>query len=286
MSVIIVNQLVDVPVEKVWDALSKKEELKKWYFPVEGYVFEEGKEFTFFESEDSHMFLHKCQFLAIVPQEKIEYTWEHPTHSHGISRVRWKLEKLDNKTLITLTHYGVENFADTGVNFARENFERGWNAIVKTNLRNYLYGIERLIFEIEIDTSPELLWEKLWHKGNYTLWTEPFCAGTYISGDIKAGGRVHFLAPSGEGMYSEVTFFKENELIVFSHIGMIKDKQELPVDHETERWTGCFETYKLKQKGNVTCLKVEVDAIENYADYLKTTFPLALKRLKEISENN
>jgi uncharacterized protein YndB with AHSA1/START domain len=276
---------MDVPVEKVWNALTQEAELKKWYFPVENYIFEVGKEFTFYESEDSRMFLHRCQFLTIIPHKIIEYSWSHPSHSKGSSVVRWKLETVAGKTFVMLTHKGVENFKDAGVDFAKENYEMGWNAIVKTTLRNYLYGIERLVFEIEVNATPSVLWHKLWHNGNYTRWTEPFCKGSYIKGKLFSGERVHFLAPSGEGMYSDITFFKENELLVFSHIGIIQDMKELPINSETEKWTGSFETYRLKQNGDITCLKVEVDTTEEYTEYMKNTFPLALQRLKEITEN-
>lgn len=49
-------------------------ELKKWYFPVQDYVFEEGKVFAFNESEDLHSFLQSSKFLSIVPSHIIEYT--------------------------------------------------------------------------------------------------------------------------------------------------------------------------------------------------------------------
>lgn len=286
MEPIIVTQLIDIPAGDVWNALTLESELKKWYFQVQDYVFEEGKEFTFYESEDSHMFLHRCKFLRIIPHKLIETTWEHPSHSKGVSVLKWEIEPRAEKTFVKLTHSGIENFADAGPAFSKENFEAGWKAIVKTTLRNYLYGIEKLVFEIEVKATSENLWQKLWHDGNYTLWTEPFCEGSYFTGNLKYGERVHFLTPSGEGMYSDVTWFIENELIVFSHIGMMKDNLELPVDSETEKWTGCFELYKLKQNGEFTTLKVEVDAIPDYADYTKTRFPLALQRLKELAEKS
>jgi hypothetical protein len=49
-------------------------ELKKWHFPVQEYVFEEGKVFAFNESEDLRLFLHSSKFLLIVPSHIIEYT--------------------------------------------------------------------------------------------------------------------------------------------------------------------------------------------------------------------
>lgn len=284
MEPIIVTRLLEVPASKVWSALSQESELKKWYFPVQNYVFEEGKTFTFYESDDSHLFLHRCKFLTIIPGRLIEYTWEHPEHSKGSSVIKWEIEQKDNQILVTLTHSGVENFADAGPDFSRQNYEMGWNAIVRTTLRNYLYGIERLVFEMDIKTIPSLLWQKLWHDGNYSRWTEPFCEGSYLEGRLAFGERVHFMAPSGEGLYSDVTYFKENELIVFSHKGNVKDKIELPIDDETEKWTGSFEMYRLTPKEGYTRLKVEVDTLKDAVDYMKIKFPQALQRLKELAE--
>ncbi len=87
-------------------------------------------------------------------------------------------------------------------------------------------------------------------------------------------------------MYSDIIFLKENEFIYFSHIGMVRDFKELSLDAETERWSGCIESYNITTEGSTSKLKVEVDAIAEYADYMKKTFPLALQKLKELSEND
>jgi uncharacterized protein YndB with AHSA1/START domain len=277
------SKIYDTPQHAVWDALTKEEALKKWYFDVQNYTFAEGAEFNFYESADTKKYLHRCKFLKIVPQDLIEYTWTHPSHSTGTSTLRWELKPVGNKTEVTLTHTGIENFADAGPDFARANYETGWKAILNTLLRNYLYGIEKLTFDIEINTTPEKLWKKLWDKKSYMEWTEPFCPGSYFEGDLKQGNRIQFLSPSGEGMYSDVAYMQENTFMLFSHIGVVKDNKELPLDAETERWSGCFESYKLIPEGNKTKLKVEVDTIDKYVDYMKTTFPKALEKLKELS---
>ena len=284
MEPIMVNCLYDSTMEKVWNALSQEAELKLWYFPVQNYEFEVGKEFTFYESGDSQYFLHKCQFRKIVPGQLIEYTWAHPNHSKGISVVKWELWQEGDKTRVTLTHDGVENFADAGEAFARANYEIGWDAIVKNMLRNYLYGIRKLIFNIRINASPSTVWKMLWEKENYTRWTQPFTPGSCYTGDLIPGGRIHFLTPSGSGIYSDVSFCKENELMIFRHLGMMKDQVELAIDAETEKWTGIFETYRLSEKEGKTMLTVEADAMEGLYDYLEKTFPLALNNLKAMCE--
>lgn len=273
----------DTPLLTVWDALTKQEALKKWYFDVQDYRFEEGATFTFYETGDTKQYFHRCTFLKIIPQQLIEYTWTHPSHSTGTSTLRWELQPDGTKTRVTLTHTGVENFVDGGVAFARANFEMGWKSILNILLRNYLYGIEKLVFNIEVNTTPEKLWQKLWDKKSYSEWTEPFCPGTYFDGELKQGNRIHFLSPSGEGMYSDVAYLQENTFMLFSHIGVMQDKKELPVDAETEKWTGCFESYKLIPSGDKTLLKVEVDTIDKYVDYMKSTFPKALEKLKSLS---
>ena len=277
--------MFDCPVDKVWNALSQESALKKWYFQVENYQFENGKEFTFYAGEDERVFLHKCQFINIVPLQTIEYTWAHPNNSKGTSIVKWKLEAKDEKTLVTLIHTGIESFSDAGSKFSKENYEMGWNVIVKTMLRNYLYGIEKLTFEIEINSSPAQLWKILWDKKSYTDWAASFSEGSYYTGKLNQGERIHFLVPSGEGMYSDVATLKENQLMIFKHIGMMKYNEELPIDSETEKWTGCSESYKIIPiENNKSILKVEVDAIENYKEFMKSAFPIALQKIKIISE--
>lgn len=284
MEPVIVSQTFDAPLEKVWNALCQENELKKWYFPVENYDFKTGSEFSFYESADSKNFLHQCRFLNIIPDKLIEHTWTHPEQSKGNSTVKWELAAEGDKTKVTLTHTGIESFADAGDAFSKANYEMGWNAIVKGNLRNHLYGIERLVFPIEINASAEKVWQKLWDKKSYTEWTAPFCEGSYYTGEMKQGERIHFLSPAGEGMYSDVFFMKPNQLAVVKHIGIVKDGEEMPIDAETEKWTGCFEIYTLKEENGITHLKAEVDSVDKYADYMRETFPKALQKLKEISE--
>lgn len=285
MEPIVINFTFNAPLAKVWNVLSDENELKKWYFPVENYKFETGSEFTFYESSDSKNYLHKARFLNIIPDQLIEYTWEHPNHSKGTSTVKWELEAEDEKTRLTLTHTGTESFADAGPAFTKANYEMGWNAIVGTMLRNHLYNIAKLTFTIEINAAPQTVWQKIWNKESYKVWTNPFCEGSYYEGDLKQGSRLHFLTPSGDGMYTDVFYLKENEISVLKHVGILKDFKEQPLDEETKQWTGCFEIYKLTSSDGATTVTVEVDSLEKYINHMNNTFPLALQELKRISEN-
>ena len=284
MDIVKVEAVFDATKSQVWEALTNTEIMKVWYFDISNFKLAVGSEFSFYEG-DKKEYLHEGEILKVEQNVLLQHTWKHPQQSKGSSIVTWEIEESgDNKVKVTLSHEGLENFADGGPNFAPANYEMGWNAIVKTNLRNYLYGIKKIVFEQEIKASAETVWDKMWDKKSYTDWTTPFCAGTYYTGEIELGSRIHFIAPSFEGMYSDVFYLIPNKLIIFRHIGNLKDLKELPIDAEAERWTGSFETYKLNEVDGVTTVTAEIDCVPEYINYMEEKFPLALQELKKISE--
>ena len=284
MDIVKVEAVFDATKSQVWEALTNTEIMKVWYFDISNFKLAVGSEFSFYEG-DKKEYLHEGEILKVEQNAVLQHTWKHPQQSKGSSIVTWEIEETgDNKVKVTLSHEGLENFADAGPNFAPANYEMGWNAIVKTNLRNYLYGIKKIVFEQEIKSSAETVWNKMWDKKSYTDWTTPFCAGTYFTGEIELGSRIHFIAPSFDGMYSDVFYLIPNKLIIFKHIGNLKDLKELPIDAEAERWTGSFETYKLNEVDGVTTVTAEIDCVPEYINYMEEKFPLALQELKKISE--
>lgn len=285
MSAVNVTHVFKSPVRKVWSALTNNNELKIWYFYISHFVPEEGSTFTFYEAETGGKYLHSCKILTVVPEKVFEHTWEHPSHSQGVSVVKWELESIgEEETRLSLTHSGLENLADAGPEFAPENYEAGWKSIVKIALRNHLYGIEKLVFETDIKATKERVWQALWDKESYTQWTGIFTEGSYYEGELAQGSRVLLLSPGGEGMYSDVIYYKEQEQLIFSHIGYVKDKKEQPVDAETEIWTGSIENYKLTATADGTHLRLELDNQKEWHDHMNEKFPKALQELKRLAE--
>lgn len=287
MSTITKTQTYKFPVEKVWNAITRPEEMKKWYFHVRGFELQEGKVFTFYENESGGSYLHSCEILKVIPEKLFEHTWEHPSHSKGKSILKWELVSLSpESTQLTLTHSGLENFADAGSEFAPENYEGGWDAFVKTSLKNYLNGIEKLVFEIDIKAASEKVWAVLWNNDTYGQWTSVFTEGSALKGELKEGGRVHFLDSKGGGMYSDIVYLKENKWLIFSHIGDLEEGEEMPLDEVSEKWTGSFESYKLTPTDGGTKLIVEVDVPADYVASMNEKYLQAVEKLKEMCENN
>lgn len=144
--------------------------------------------------------------------------------------------------------------------------------------------MQKLNFTINIEANKEKVWDTLWNDETYPQWANTFCAGSYAVSDWKEGSRVHFLAPDGQGMYSDIAKLVENEFISFKHIGILKDKIEQPLDDETKKWSDCYENYTLTEADGKTTLSVDIDSLEQYLDFFNEKFPLALQNVKNLSE--
>jgi len=145
--------------------------------------------------------------------------------------------------------------------------------------------MKTLEYTIQINASPEQVWNALWDEENYKKWTTTFCHGSYYKTDgFQVGNKIHFLTPDGQGMYSLINQLETNQYVAFRHIGAMSQFEELPVDKESETWTNAMEIYHLSHHENGTKLRVSVDIIDNHIAFMNKTFPLALSELKKISE--
>lgn len=144
--------------------------------------------------------------------------------------------------------------------------------------------METLEFKIRIKATPEKIWSVLWEDETYKKWTSAFCEGSYAVSNWNEGDKIHFMSPGGEGMNSIIEKKIPNEYMAFKHIGEIKDFKELPLNAETEKWSGYMETYRLIPDDEFTDLVSQVDVIEKHIDYFKEAFPKGLEAVKELSE--
>lgn len=134
-----IERTYNAPVEKIWQALTEKDEMKKWYFDIAEFRPEVGFEFSFTgETPKGEKYLHLCTITDAEPNKKLRHSWKYQNYE-GISYVTWELFPEGNKTRVKLTHEGLETFPPTS-DFARKNFEQGWTEITGTSLKNYLEG--------------------------------------------------------------------------------------------------------------------------------------------------
>ncbi len=134
---IVVEQTFNAPAATVWQAITNKDQMREWYFNLKQFKAEPGFEFQFEGGPDNRSYVHLCQITDVIPEKKLRYSWRYDGYE-GISFVSFELFPEGNKTRIRLTHEGLETFPSNNKDFARENFEAGWNDIIVRSLAGYL----------------------------------------------------------------------------------------------------------------------------------------------------
>ena len=123
------------PVERVWKALTDRDQLAQWSFDMDAFKPEVGFEFHFSGTKDGIVFHHICVVKEVIVGRKLSYSWRYENLS-GDSLVTWELfADGPDRTNIRLTHTGLETFPQDK-NFAKGNFQAGWTQLAGTNLKD------------------------------------------------------------------------------------------------------------------------------------------------------
>ena len=139
-------------------------------------------------------------------------------------------------------------------------------------------------FKIELDAPREKVWDVLWGKETYPLWTAPFGEGSRAETDWKEGSKVLFLNADNEGMVARIAKNIPNEYMSIEHLGVVMGGIEHTENEKSGEWAGSLENYTLKEANGKTQLMVDMDVTEEYQDFFNTTWPIALGKVKELSE--
>ena len=136
--VVVVEKILHAPVDRVWSAITNKNEMKAWYFDLEDFKPEQGFTFKFNGGpEEGPVYVHLCEVTEVIPEQKLTYSWRYEGLP-GISYVTWALEAKGENTLLTLTHTGLGSIAVSGAAFAIENFKGGWDHFINKALPSYV----------------------------------------------------------------------------------------------------------------------------------------------------
>lgn len=136
MEPIIVERIYNATISEIWKAITDKNEMKKWYFDLAEFKPEAGFKFQFMGGTEDNQYLHLCEITEVVPERKLTYSWRYDGYE-GNSFVTFELFEEGNKTRLKLTHRNLETFPNKP-DFAKSNFEQGWDEIINTFLKDYL----------------------------------------------------------------------------------------------------------------------------------------------------
>lgn len=134
---VVIERLFDAPIQKVWKAITDKDQMKQWYFDLAEFKSEAGFEFQFVAGKDEKKYLHLCKITKVIPGKKLTYSWRYDGYE-GNSFVTFEIFAEGDKTRLKLTHEGLESFPKSNPDLAKENFAEGWTSIIGTSLKNFL----------------------------------------------------------------------------------------------------------------------------------------------------
>jgi len=131
--VIIKEHLFNHDIDKVWNAITKAEEISTWFLSAD-FKPEKGYQYRFV-SKDEHCSPIIGEIKEANPY-KLVYTWiveEVPT----TTTVSWVLETVAKGTKLTLEHSGISNYAGETAVAMFESFNGGWDNCLN-GLTSYL----------------------------------------------------------------------------------------------------------------------------------------------------
>ncbi|MGC4231493.1 MAG: SRPBCC family protein [Niabella sp.] len=184
--ILVIERTYEAPIEKVWEAITNKDQMKQWYFDVSDFKAEVNFEFQFYGESDGRNYLHKCTVVEVELLSKIAYTWRYEGYA-GESLVTFELfSEAGNKTRLKLTHSGTDSFL-SHPDFEKADFSEGWNSILGESLRNF---VETGSFtkSIRIRASGKDIWEIILNPDNQ--WGLAFGDGATVETDWKEGSPI------------------------------------------------------------------------------------------------
>ena len=192
----VIERSFDAPIEKVWKAITDKDQMKQWYFDIPGFRPEVGYEFEFEGGDENKRYRHLCKITEVIPGKKLSYSWRYDGYE-GNSLVTFELFAEDLQTKLTLTHSGLETFPLNNPDLAKENFAVGWNQIIGTALKNFVETTS-IKKSIEINAAAARVWDVLVNPIQIKQWASAFSEGTYVETDWRKGSEVVWRIKDGE----------------------------------------------------------------------------------------
>jgi uncharacterized protein YndB with AHSA1/START domain len=132
----VIERTLNATPDRVWKAITDKDQMKQWYFDLAEFKPEVGFEFTFNGGTEEKTYVHLCKVTKVTPGKLLQYSWRYDEYP-GNSFVTFELFPEGDKTRLKLTHEGLETFPTDNKDFARSSFEAGWTYIIGKSIVEY-----------------------------------------------------------------------------------------------------------------------------------------------------
>ena len=136
-----------------------------------------------------------------------------------------------------------------------------------------------LEYTIQINATPEKVWEVLFTQDNYKKWASAMNEGTYFEGTWEEGSIMKFLDPKNNGMYNLVVKNIPNKQLSMKHLGWILEGVLTP-----QNWEDSTLDYILEPNENGTLLIGKVNSLDEFVDFFNSKYPKNFENIKNLAE--
>lgn len=138
--------------------------------------------------------------------------------------------------------------------------------------------------QIEVNASPEKVWEVLTTDHFTRQWFNEFFPGAYAESDWEESSPIRFLGPDLNGMLATIKVMQPHELLIFEYEGMVVNGVDDLESEESLAVKGGQEIYRLSSNGSKTEVAIEAGMSPEYLDQMSLSWEKALAKVKDLAE--
>jgi len=147
--------------------------------------------------------------------------------------------------------------------------------------------MELLEYTVNIDASPQKVWETMLGADTYLVWASAGWPGSSFQGDWSEGSKMRFGGEEGGGTVAQITTSQPYEKIEATHVALIGEDGREDRDSEFAKgWVGSTEGYEFVKKNGGTKLIVRIGTQPEWRGMFDEGWPVALQALKELAESS
>jgi uncharacterized protein YndB with AHSA1/START domain len=119
------ERLINSSIERVWNALTKSDEIAQWFLPNE-FDAKVGRKFklTHMNEAGTKEKSVSGEIIEIEKPNTLVYSWN-TGEGDGLSKVTWTLKEESGKTLVVIEHVGFEVYGDK-MDETKSHHIKGW----------------------------------------------------------------------------------------------------------------------------------------------------------------
>ena len=129
--------MLQASVDKVWRALTDKEQMSSWYFTIAEFMALPGFEFKLYGEKKGVIFPISCTVKEVEENRKLSYTWSYDDYP-AETLVIFELKAVGDQTELRLTHRGLQNIPQGGSDVSVRNHMDGWDFIIGSSLKQFV----------------------------------------------------------------------------------------------------------------------------------------------------